>query len=83
MPRIRSWVHPYTGYTGEGGPQILENWGQSMWKYCHDVIIEAVKDCSVHPTFSFYVYKVFGHLKMLWIRSWVQPYNVTPVKVGP
>ena len=26
---------------------------------------------------------MFGHLKMLWIRFWVQSYTVTPVKVGP
>jgi hypothetical protein len=37
----------------------------------------------MHPTFTLYIQKVFGHLMVLWIRSWVHPYTVTPVKVGP
>jgi hypothetical protein len=35
------------------------------------------------PLSQLYVHKVFEHLKMLWIRSWVHPYTVTLVKMGP
>ena len=29
-----------------------------------------------------YIYKVFEHIKMLWVGIWVHPYTVMPVQVG-
>ncbi len=63
--------------------QILGILGQAEWKWCNDVMVVAVKHPRVHLTFTFYIYKVFQHLKMLWLSSRVQPYTDTPVSVGP
>ncbi len=68
-------------YTGWRWAQILEKLVQAEWKWCHDVKVEAVKHPSMHPTSTLYLYKVFEHLKMLWLRSRVQPYMDTPMTI--
>ncbi len=70
-------------YTGWRLPQILGNWGNSEWIRCNDVMAEAVKPRWLHPTFTLYIYKVFKHLKMLCIGSWMQPYTDTPAEGWP
>jgi hypothetical protein len=32
--------------------------------------------------FILYVFRVFEHLKMLWMGIWVHPYTVIPTEVG-
>ena len=63
--------------------QILRNWGKSEWIWCHDVMVEAGKPRWLHPTFTLYIYKVFEHLKMLWIGSWMRPCTDTSAEGGP
>ena len=64
------------------GPD-LRNLGKSEWIWCHDVMVEAGKPRWLHLTFTLYIYKVFEHLKMLWIGSWMRPYTDTPAEGGP
>ncbi len=70
-------------YTGWWWVQILGNWSKTEWIWHHDVMVEAVKPHWLYLTFTLYIYKVFEHLKMLWISSWIRPYNDTPVDSGP
>jgi hypothetical protein len=75
---IGSWMQPYTADTpAEGGPRF---WEIGVWV---NIMVEAVQPRWLHPTFTLCMYKVFEHLKMLWINSWMQPYNDTPAEGGP
>jgi hypothetical protein len=46
-------------------------------------MVEAVKHRRLHPIFTSYIYKVFEHLKMLCINSWMRPYTDTPAEGWP
>ncbi len=53
------------------------------WKWCHDVMVEALDHCRLLPTSIVDVYKVFQHLSMRHVGIWVHPYTVTTqLKLG-
>jgi hypothetical protein len=41
---------------------------------------EAVNHSTINLTSILNVYKVFEHLHMMWMGTWVHPYKVTPVQ---
>jgi hypothetical protein len=46
-------------------------------------MVEAVKPFKLHPTFMSYIYKVFEHLKQLWMGIWQHTHTVTTTEVSP
>jgi hypothetical protein len=55
----------------------------SVWKWSHYAIIEAVEPFKLHPTSMSYIYKVFEHLKQLWMGIWQHIHTVTTTDVSP
>jgi hypothetical protein len=54
-----------------------------MWKLSHYTIIETVEPFKLHPTSMSYIYKVFEHLKQLWMFIWQHIHTVTTTEVSP
>ena len=48
-----------------------------MWILSHYAIVEAVEPFKLHPTSMSYIYKVFEHLKQLWMGIWQHTHTVT------
>ena len=46
-------------------------------------IVEAVDPFKLHPTSMSYIYKVFEHLKQLWMWIWQHIHTVTTTEVSP
>jgi len=46
-------------------------------------MVEAVEPFKLHPTSMSYIYKVFEHLKQLWVRIWQHTHTVTTTEVSP
>jgi len=55
----------------------------SVWKGSHYTIVEAVEPFKLHPTSMSYIYKVFEHLKQLWMGTWQHIHPVTTTEVSP
>ena len=49
----------------------------------HYAIVEAVEPFKLHPTSMPYIYKVFEHLKQLWMGIWQHIHTVTTTEVSP
>ncbi len=49
---ISSWMQPINDTPADGGPRIWEIGVKAEWIWCHDVMVEAVKHCWLHPTFT-------------------------------
>jgi len=54
-----------------------------MWKLSHYAIVEAVEPFKLHPTSMTYIYKVFEHLKQLWMFIRQHIHTVTTTDVSP
>ena len=54
-----------------------------MWKWSHYAITEAVEPFKLHTTSMSYIYKVFEHLKQLWMSIWQHTHTVTTTEVSP
>jgi hypothetical protein len=54
-----------------------------VWKRSHYAIIEAVEPFKLHPTSISYIYKVFEHLKQLWMGIWQHIHTVTTTDESP
>ena len=54
-----------------------------MRKRSHYTIVEAVEPLKLHPTSMSYIYKVFAHLKQLWMGIWQHTHTVTTTEVSP
>ncbi len=52
-----------------------------IWQ--HYAIVEAVEPFKLHPTSMSQIYKVFEHLKQLWIGIWQHTHTVTTTDVSP
>ena len=53
-----------------------------MWKWSHHyAIVEAVEPFKLHPTSMSYIYKVFEHLKQLWMGIWQHTHTITATEV--
>ena len=46
-------------------------------------MVETVEPFKLHPTSMSYIYKVFGHLKQLWMGIWQHTHTVTTTEVSP
>ena len=53
-----------------------------MSKLSQYAIIEAVEPFKLHPTSMSYIYKVFEHLKQLWMGIWQHTHIVTTTEVS-
>ena len=47
------------------------------------IVIEAVEPFKLHPTSMTYIYKVFEHLKQLWMGIWQHTHTVITTVVSP
>ena len=54
-----------------------------MWKLSQYAIVEAVEPFKLHPTSMTYIYKVFEHLKQLWMGIWQHTHTVSTTEVSP
>jgi hypothetical protein len=54
-----------------------------MSKISQYAITEDVEPFKLHPTSMSYIYKVFEHLKQLWMGIWHHPHTVTTTEVSP
>jgi hypothetical protein len=54
-----------------------------VWKWSHYAIVEAVEPFKLHPTSMSYIYKVFEHLKQLWMGIWQHIHTITTTDVYP
>jgi hypothetical protein len=54
-----------------------------MWKSSHYTIIEPVEPFKLHPTSMSYIYKVFEHLKQLWMGICRHIHTVITTDVSP
>jgi len=54
-----------------------------MWKWSHFAIVEAVEPFKLHLTSMSYIYKVFEHLKQLWMGIRQHIHTVTTTNVSP
>jgi len=45
-------------------------------------MVAAVEPFKLHPTSISYIYKVFEHLKQLWMGIWQHTYTVTTTEVS-
>ncbi len=54
----------------------------SVWKLFYYAIVEAVESFKLHPTSRSYIYKVFEHLKQLWMGIWQHTHTVTTTEVS-
>jgi hypothetical protein len=68
-------------------PQIWESLLKSkiikVWKWSYYAIDEAVEPLKLHPTSMSYIYKVFEHLKQLWMGIWQHNHTVITTAVSP
>ena len=46
-------------------------------------MVEAVEPFKLHPTSMSHIYKVFEHLKLLWMGIWQHTNNVTTTELSP
>ena len=46
-------------------------------------MVEAVEPFKLYPTSMSYIYKVFEHLKQLWMGIWQHTHTVTTTEVSP
>ncbi len=49
----------------------------------HYHITEVVEPFKLHPTSMSYIYKVFEHLKQLWIGIWQHTHTIPTTEVSP
>jgi hypothetical protein len=64
------WQHTHTVTTTEVTPDLgefAEILDMQVWKWSYYAIAEAVEPFKLHPTSMSYIYKVFEHLKQLWM----------------
>ena len=46
-------------------------------------MIQAVEPFKLHPLYILYIYKVFEHLKQLWMVIWQHTHTVTTTELSP
>jgi hypothetical protein len=65
---------------GEELAEILDNVNVNLSQYA---ITEAVEPFKLHPTSISFIYKVFEHLKQLWMSIWQHIHTVATTEVSP
>jgi hypothetical protein len=80
------WQHTHTVITTDVSPdlgkysEIIDDVRVEMTHY---TIVEAVEPFKLHPTSMRCIYKVFEHLKQLWMGIWQHTHTVTTTDVSP
>ncbi len=76
-------VAPLNCYTGQVGPRFGNAGPLEVWKWCHNIMIEA--DIHLRPlhTSILDIYKVFELLVCCLKGIWLHPHTVTPAKMAP
>jgi hypothetical protein len=46
-------------------------------------MVQAVEPIKLHPLYILYIYKVFEHLKQLWMVIWKHTHTVTTTELSP
>ena len=46
-------------------------------------MVQAVEPIKLHPLYILYIYKVFEHLKQLWMVIWQHTHTVTTTELSP
>ena len=64
------WQHTHTTTTTKVSPDLGELAEIIDDVRSHYAILEAVEPFKQHPTSVSYIYKVFAHLKQLWMGIW-------------
>ena len=80
------WQHTHTVTTTEVSPDLGE-----LAEIIDDVsvemipirFVEAVEPFKMHPTSMSHIYKVFEHIKQLWMGIWQHTHTVTTTDVSP
>jgi hypothetical protein len=73
------WQHIHTITTTDISPDLGEF---TEIIYAHYAIVEAVGPFQLYPTSMSYIYKVFEHLKQLWMGIWQHIHTITTTKVS-
>ena len=76
------WQHTHTVTTTEVSPDLRE-FTKILDDVSVEMIIEAVEPFKLHPTSMSYIYKVFEHLKQLWMGIWQHTHTITTTDVSP
>jgi hypothetical protein len=80
------WQHTHTVTTTDVSPdlgelaEILDDVSVEM---IHYAIVEVVEPFKLHPTSMLYIYKLFAHLKQLWMGIWQHTHTITSTEVSP
>ena len=81
------WQHTHTVTTTDVSPdlgqfaEILDD--VRVWKWSHYAIVEAVEPFKLHPTSMLFIYKMFEHIKQLWMGIWQHTHTITTTEVSP
>jgi hypothetical protein len=54
-----------------------------LCKPYHYAIVEAVEPFKLYPKCVLYIYKVFEHLRLLWMDIWLHNHTITTTNVSP
>ena len=46
-------------------------------------MVQAVEPFKLHPLYILYIYKVFEHLKQLWMVIWQHTHTITTTELSP
>jgi hypothetical protein len=78
------WQHIHTVATTDVSPD-LGKFSEIIYGVNVELIPlrEAVEPFKLHPTSMSYIYKVFQHLKQLWMGIWQHIHTVTTTDVSP
>ncbi len=77
------WVHPYTVTPAKLAPDLGNSGSLEVWKWSHNIIIEADIHLRLLHTSILDIYKVFEPLVCCLKGVWLHPYTVTLVKLAP
>ena len=80
------WQHTHTVTTTEVSSDLgefTEILDDVVWEWSQYAIVEAVEPFKLHPTSMSYIYKVFEHLKQLWMGIWQHIHTITTTEISP
>ncbi len=72
---------PLYPYTGQVGPRFGNSGLFEVWKWCHNIMVEADIHLRLLHTSILNIYKVFEPLVCCLRGTWLHPYTVTPANL--
>jgi hypothetical protein len=79
LPLATTEVSPDLGKFSE----IIYDVNMEMIPLHYHILTEVVEPFKLHPTSMSYIYKVFEHLKQLWMGIWQHTHTITTTEVSP